>query len=176
MQASNFKRLTMWSYSEKEGITEISGGYEEITGYSEEDFKSSNKLWHEFIHPDDKLYFQQAMESLKNKQKCEVNVEYRIIRKDGMIRNVVGTVRKEVQNTEEIFYGYVVDVTKEPKNLSLKHYKRGLSNLLQYSIDVLFNTKDDRDERVNDILKTLGEMVRADRTYIFENINQLIRI
>lgn len=172
MKISNFEKLTIWSYSDEKGITEISGGYEEITGYSEEDFKKRNKLWHQFVHPDDKLYFERAMKSLEKKQKGKVDVEYRIIRKDGMIRNVVGTVRKEKQDGDVIFKGYVVDVTKEPKDLSLKDHKRGLSNLLQYSIDILFNTETDRNERVNRILQTLGELVQADRTYIFDNINQ----
>lgn len=172
MRIPSFKTLTIWQYSEEKGITDITGGYEEITGYTEQDFRSTEKLWRKFIHPDDRTHFQQAMKKLDEKKLEEVNLEYRIVRKDGLIRNVVGTVRRVEKKGDVIFTGYIVDVTKDSKDLSLKHYKKGLSSLLQYSIEILFDTEEDRDKRVDTILETLGKLVRADRTYIFENVSQ----
>jgi PAS domain S-box-containing protein len=65
-------------------VIQISNGCEKLYGYKPADFLANNRLWFELIHPEDKHIVDDEDEILKRGE--HVNKQYRIIRKDNVIR------------------------------------------------------------------------------------------
>ncbi len=63
----------------------ISGKMKELTGYSAQEFIEDHKLWGSIIHPDDKTFVWQKVKEHR-RQKMILDIEYRIITRDGSIK------------------------------------------------------------------------------------------
>lgn len=167
ISAKKFPNLVLWSRGKDDTLLELQGNVEELYGYSKQDFYKNSNLWFELIHPEDKEYLQKAQKLLNEKEEGSVNVQYRVIRADNKIRNLLGVMTKTSENGTVVYSGYVVDVSYRKQEKELETHKKSLLNLLGDSISKSFNLEKDRLERVNEVLGRLGEITNADRVYIF---------
>jgi len=164
----NLPNLTIWKSDENFNSLVFEGNVEELTGYSKEDFIHNPTLWRELIHPDDKVYIQNALSLLKEgKQSC-VDVNFRIIRKGNAIRNIMGAVSSLNSDCETGYKGYYVDISHRNQEHDLETHKKSLLNLLGDSIAKSFDLEKNRVDRVNEVLGSLGKITNADRVYIFD--------
>src|SRR6056297_325586 len=165
---NNLPNLTIWKSDENFNSLVFEGNVEELTGYSKEDFIHNPTLWRELIHPDDKVYIQNALSLLKEgKQSC-VDVNFRIIRKGNAIRNIMGAVSSLNSDCETGYKGYYVDISHRNQEHDLETHKKSLLNLLGDSIAKSFDLEKNRVDRVNEVLGSLGKITNADRVYIFD--------
>ena len=67
----------------------------------------------DLVHPDDRAYFMETIERMKKGVK-DVDVTFRIVRKDGTMVNIIGRARTEVGPHGEVkgVFGSVMDVTE----------------------------------------------------------------
>ncbi|MDR9418656.1 ATP-binding protein [Gracilimonas sp.] len=163
-----FKSLIVWSNNESGDQLTQEGDLENFYGYSQSDFESDTDLWFKVIHPDDKPYFQKAIRELKKLQDGSVNVQYRIIRKDSIVRNVLGVINRKDKDGQGQYTGYLVDVSHRNQNYDAKTRRKNILNLLSDSISTSFDITKSRKEIVHKVLSRLGEITNADRVYIFD--------
>lgn len=89
----------------------ISGAFETITGYTEEEYNARGG-WKSLLHPEDLLIDKQDLERLQTNHK--LITEIRIIRKDGQVRWVriyAHPIWNETQNRLEGIYGAVQNIS-----------------------------------------------------------------
>jgi PAS domain S-box-containing protein len=72
--------------NEKRVPVSMDGTVEEITAYSREDFVSGRVKWAEIVVPEDRPLFVENMKMLESNASSSLEMEYRIMRKDGEIR------------------------------------------------------------------------------------------
>ncbi|MBU4199011.1 MAG: PAS domain S-box protein [Verrucomicrobia bacterium] len=92
------------------------GKLEAITGYTWEDFSKKGLNWFDIMHPDDKKEL--VKQELKNTAaKKPIDLEYRIIRKDGGIRWVCQRIAPHLKEdgTPEFMQGMIIDITERKK-------------------------------------------------------------
>ena len=65
-------------------VIQISATCEKVYGYKQAEFMANHELWFEIIHPDDKHIIENEDEELR--RGGQVNNQYRIIRRDKIIR------------------------------------------------------------------------------------------
>lgn len=163
-----FQSLIIWSNNEAVDRLNLKGDIEHFYGYTESDFKKDNDLWYKVIHPDDKEYLKEALSKLDKAKSGYVNVQYRIIRKDSVVRNVLGVIKRNVVNSKVEYNGYLVDVSHKHQSFDASSRRKNILNLLSDSISISFDSFKNRKERVNEVLSRLGEITKADRVYIFD--------
>ena len=69
-----------------EGMIYCSPSSERITGYPADEFTQNSHLIFDIIHPDDLQRFQDLMTNEASARACDHEIQYRIIRKDGLLR------------------------------------------------------------------------------------------
>lgn len=92
----------------------LHGTVEEITGYSEEEFISSQP-WKKIIHPEDLPRISQEEEKIRNSpHKTYGEIDFRIIRRDGKIKWVHEIYQKIPGNnrTSDRYQGAIYDITE----------------------------------------------------------------
>ncbi|MHA2364143.1 MAG: PAS domain-containing sensor histidine kinase [Candidatus Hodarchaeales archaeon] len=62
------------------------GAVEEITGYTEDEFINGNPRWDQIIHPEDVNEVYKHLDDMRSLPDNLIEIEHRIIRKDGQIR------------------------------------------------------------------------------------------
>jgi PAS domain S-box-containing protein len=97
----------------------ISPSIYEITKYIDDEFIRDIRLWTKIIHPDDKKNIISKLKRvLKDRVRQQVELEYRILGKQGSliwVRNKLNFVRNEFGEIEKIF-GLLSDITLTKKN------------------------------------------------------------
>ncbi len=95
------------------------GALEEITGFSEEEFIEGGIRWDQIIHPDDIELFLERTDYLLRVPSSSAEIEYRIIRKDGVVRWLSEHIQSvcNVRGEPAYIQGFVYDITrhKEPE-------------------------------------------------------------
>jgi len=90
----------------------ISGRARDLTGYAAEEFMDNPELWSSIIHPDDRAYVWKTMEEHRQ-SKTKLDVEYRIITRDGDVRWVRDTATPSLGDSGDItrIDGFMQDIT-----------------------------------------------------------------
>lgn len=95
------------------------GALREITGFSEEEFIEGGIRWDQIIHPDDIDLFLERTDYLLRVPSSSAEIEYRIIRKDGVVRWLSEHIQSvcNVRGEPAYIQGFVYDITrqKEPE-------------------------------------------------------------
>jgi diguanylate cyclase (GGDEF)-like protein/PAS domain S-box-containing protein len=96
----------------------INGSVSQITGYSSQTLLADNQLWDEIIHPDDQAWVNDARMRLKNEIGAVVELEYRIIHKNGEIRWINELMQNTVDEMGNLRFiqGTCYDVTERKKS------------------------------------------------------------
>ncbi len=91
----------------------LSGRMEELTGYPPGQFLQDPQLWSAVVHPDDRAYVWEKVEEHR-KNKCPLDVEYRIVTKDGTVKWVRDRATPMVDENGEILRinGFMEDITE----------------------------------------------------------------
>ena len=90
------------------------GAVEEITGYKAEEFIEGKPRWDQVIHPDDLSIILKEAEGIRSIPNAAVDLEYRIVRKDGQtgwVHEMCQNVCDDSGNTVK-FQGTILDITK----------------------------------------------------------------
>ncbi len=90
----------------------ISGRARDLTGYAAEDFMDNPELWSSVIHPDDRAFVWKTMREHRC-SKTKLDVEYRIITRDGDVRWVRDTATPSLDDSGDItrIDGFMQDIT-----------------------------------------------------------------
>lgn len=160
-----------WSYSADSNELSQDGAVEDIYGYSKSDFQQNKNLWYEVIYPEDRKYLDFSMESLDKINNNELPVQYRIIHKDGYVKNVLGTIKVEERSGRTIYSGFIIDISIHKESMTTKEYHDNLLSLLNHSIEKLYSGEENRIKRVNLLLKELAELMSVGRITLYKNIS-----
>jgi PAS domain S-box-containing protein len=171
IQLNNFDSVFFWKTDKYQKSLDIEGSVEQLYGFTKEEILGDPQLWFTLIHPEDKPYVKNVIESLDRLDSGSSIVQYRLIRRDSIILNVFGEICKVNLNGETTFQGYLVDITKREQYFDYKTRRESLLTLLSESISDSFNLAIDRQTRVATVLGNLGKITNADRVYIFDKIS-----
>lgn len=168
IKLNSFKNLLIWSRDQNGLVTFDKNSLELIFGYEKDEYIKNENLWFEIIYPDDKTYFMNAINEAKLSEEKRVNVQFRVIGKDSIIRNLLGEICFHAEYDQVKYSGYVVDVSSRNQNFDINKHRKNLLNLLSQSISSSFELEINRLDRVNKVLGSLGEITKVDRVYIFD--------
>ncbi|MHA1124285.1 MAG: PAS domain S-box protein [Candidatus Heimdallarchaeota archaeon] len=92
------------------------GAVEGITGYTEEELKNLTK-WYDIMHPEDLAFYQEICDQLNNETNAVIDVEYRIIRKDGQIKwlHEIGQNICDENGKPQLIQGAIYDISERKR-------------------------------------------------------------
>ncbi len=143
--AENINEIFFLSDPDKKKMLYISPAFEKIWGQSVESLYKSPTSFADLVYPDDKAKIQTALND--QAKGVEVNIEFRIVKKDGSIR-WINTRAYPVFNKDGKLYriaGVSTDITeKKTTEIALKESEERFKNLISLSpvgIVILQNNK-----------------------------------
>jgi PAS domain S-box-containing protein len=169
-------RVGIWDEDHISGEKYYSPMMYAILGYRPLEVEPSEEIWAKHIHPEDLDLVNQKNRALIASG-TNLEMEFRIIRKDNEIiwvQSKTQVIRDERNKTIRIT-GTVSDITRQKTIESeLRRNEEILKrNILQHevvaNISFILNTNKPIDEKINNVLRALGEFTQASRVYIFEN-------
>ncbi|MFC1549471.1 PAS domain S-box protein [Nitrospirota bacterium] len=91
------------------------GAVEEITGYTEDEFKASSPRWDQIIHEEDLPLLREKFSEISTTANCTQERVYRIIRKDGETRWVQEIIQSKSNGSPAPRYveGVIFDITRK---------------------------------------------------------------
>ncbi|HKI53387.1 MAG TPA: PAS domain-containing protein [Anaerolineales bacterium] len=147
----------------------ISPQIENLTGYTAAEWMSKPDFWKTLVHPDDIDGVQADLERYVTTGARTIS-EYRLKTKDNRwvwVRDEA-IVIKDDNGKPQYVHGVYIDITDQ-KTAELKVKQRGLIlNAVAETAQLLLKTRDWRD-KINTILKLLGQATGASHAYIFIN-------
>lgn len=168
--ALSFESIMFWSNSKSlDKLTQWSA-VEEMTGFTDQDFQENQSLWFDMIYEEDQDYFLGIIQKMDKYDEIEIPVEYRITRKDGSIRFLMGIVKKDVK-LDTFYSGYLIDLSKRNNFRNTQTYRDSLVAHLSNSVYSLFDNSDTFSTSVNRVLEQLSQLSMVDRIYIFKSKN-----
>jgi PAS domain S-box-containing protein len=153
----------IWSASyPDEKVLFVSPSIEKLFGVKTDEFEADIRLWHRFIHLEDRQKVMDAYTELKNTGKSMA--EFRITSPDGSVKWL-----------QEANY-YVTDKDGRPVRIDgsikditgQKEFQYTLEFMVQMAKAFINVPVENLSEEINKALNTIGEYVDADRTYIFD--------
>lgn len=122
-----------YTFSSKRGALFWSAKVTETLGFTHDDMKKDPFLWYNSIHPEDKGYIDNIVNTLKNRESC--HFEYRIKNTKGVYVRLKETILNVTVNDDEIiFEGQAEDISELEKIESKLSYK---DRLLKKIIEIL---------------------------------------
>ncbi len=108
------------------------GAMEEISGYTTHELTSMNPKWIDIVHPDDQEMVKSEFNRLLSPQCTIIDIEYRIIRKDGLIRWVheIGQTICNERNDPIWIHGVIYDISERKRSEEIQAKQRDISNSL----------------------------------------------
>lgn len=159
-----FDTLVFWSNSNDSKNLKIEGAVEEIYGYTTEEFQEIETLWYDVIHPDDKRYLDFTTKNMDRYNSKEASVKYRIIRKDGTVKNVLGTIKKSGKSH---YSGYLMDLSGHHERHMFEVSNEKILLLLQEAIYLLYQIGDNRHHQVRTVFERLSDLLQIDNIYFY---------
>ena len=140
-----------------------------LSGYSVDEIYQTNDILLNIIHPDDvTIVFNGFTKRIKGEK--NLALRYRIRHKDGhsvLVQDLGAVI--EAEDGTRLLQGMVMDVSTwnltEGKLLILDQFE-GLFNDIRKKLAIA--TIDDWPANVNYILRVIGKLIEADRSYVFE--------
>ncbi|MBC8170731.1 MAG: PAS domain-containing protein [Anaerolineae bacterium] len=108
----------LWLYSiAEEGVIYVNPAYERLWGQPATDFYRDPTIFVKSIHPEDRAYVDEKLPRQREKN-CPYDVEYRIIRPDGVVRRVRDRAFNILNDQGEIYriVGIAEDITERYEN------------------------------------------------------------
>lgn len=142
----------------------------QIFGLSKEEFGASYEAFMSTIHPDDrKMVDDDVKEAIEERRMHDVT--HRIIKPNGDVRIVRERAKIYYANNEATrIAGTTQDVTEE-RILQIELEENLACQNVLSEIALKINRKETFENKINSVLKTLGETTNVSRAYIFENFN-----
>lgn len=166
----SFESIMFWSNSKSLDKLTQWGAVEEMTGFTDQDFQENHTLWFDMIYEEDQDYFLGIIQKMNKYDEIEIPVEYRITRKDGSIRFLMGIVKKDVK-LDTFYSGYLIDLSKRNNFRNTQTYRDSLVAHLSNSVYSLFDNSDTFSTSANRVLEQLSQLSMVDRIYIFKSKN-----
>jgi PAS domain S-box-containing protein len=93
----------------------LEGSWESLTGYTKEDFISGKISWSSITFAEDASTIKCELEKLLSENNYVLDIEYRIVHKNGEVRWVRDIAQKIFDNTDKTFFvrGMILDIGKE---------------------------------------------------------------
>jgi PAS domain S-box-containing protein len=147
----NLDAITFRSHLDDASFVYIHGPVEEITGYAKDDFMLHHLKWHRLVYVEDRSQFfnDPSNKAFKTHRRYSATREYRISRKDGVIRWVFEASHNITDKTGKpvCIEGIILDVT-ERKQMEAALEKRvialmkPLNKVDDIDLEILFNLND----------------------------------
>ena len=116
---------------EQPEIIFITGSIERLIGYSAAEIYADRQLWLNIIHPDDRERVLAAFARCKN-EGAGFEIEYRIINKDGSVRQVIDKGEPFLNDKGEItqIEGIITDVSeqKQAEEVQLPEIRKAIES------------------------------------------------
>ena len=142
----------------------------QIFGLSKEEFGASYEAFMSTIHPDDrKMVDDDVKDSIEERRMHDVT--HRIIKPNGDVRIVRERAKiYYVNNKATRIAGTTQDVTEE-RILQIELEENLACQNVLSEVALKINGQEPFEDKINSVLKTLGEITDVSRAYIFENFN-----
>ncbi len=149
----------------------VSDSCGQIYGYTPDEFKANPNLWFDIVYDDDKAYVEEQNAKMYTGEKLEV--QYRIVRKDGKIRWLNFKMLPIIDDLGQInrINGVIADITdkKKDEQIIASAYK-ALNNIFDTIDEVLYSV-DLRAGRVKHISKACEKLYGYTPEDFYEDIN-----
>lgn len=129
--AQNFQGIVYRIRTDNKPIF-YNGAMKEISGYTSEELTSMNPKWMDIIHPDDQEMVKSEFIRLLTSQCFFIETEYRIIRKNGLVRWVheIGQTICDENNDPIWIHGAIYDISDRKRSEEIQAKQREISNSL----------------------------------------------
>jgi PAS domain S-box-containing protein len=142
-----------------------------MLGYQPDEIEPYISAWNNLVHPDDKWHVEMTLEKHLNGEIPFYRNEYRIKAKDGDWKWILYTgkvIERDNKGLPLRVLGTFIDITVQ------KEYEVQLeNNLLQQKllseIAIQLNSVENFQEKINSVLRTIGEFTDVSRVLVFEN-------
>lgn len=149
----------------------VSDSCRQIYGYTPDEFKANPNLWFDIVYEEDKAYVEEQNAKMYTGEKLEV--QYRIVRKDGKIRWLNFKMLPIIDDLGQInrINGVIADITdkKKDEQIIASAYK-ALNNIFDTIDEVLYSV-DLRVGRVKHISKACEKLYGYTAEDFYEDIN-----
>ncbi len=149
----------------------VSDSCRQIYGYTPDEFKANPNLWFDIVYEDDKAYVQEQNARMYTGEKLEV--QYRIVRKDGKIRWLNFKMLPIIDEHGQInrINGVIADITdrKKDEQIIASAYK-ALNNIFDTIDEVLYSV-DVRAGRVKHISKACEKLYGYKAEDFYEDVD-----
>lgn len=161
-----------WLGSEGYPTEYVSPNVTTLTGYQPIDFTSGIITFTDVIHPDDlERILDEMARYAADRWRSSFEQEFRIIRKDGKIAWIYEftTIIRDDNGLITGYESYVLDNTIRKQTEASLAYNRQFEHLLSALANQFINASPERiDAVIHKALQAIGELVKADRSYIFQ--------
>ncbi len=137
------------------------GAMEEISGYTSEELTSMNPKWIDIVHPDDQEMVTSEFIHLLSLQCVFIEIEYRIIRKDGLVRWVheIGQTICDESSTPIWIHGAIYDISERKRSEEIQAKQR--------EINISLAATSNLSEALSVVLEVTSEMDVVDSGSIY---------
>lgn len=161
----------LWDWNIKTGETYFNNQWFTMLGYTSGEIKQDITAWENLLHPDDKKYVYKELQQHLNGHTPIYRTEHRLRTKSGKWKWVLDTGRvteRDKDGNPLRAVGTHIDITErmEAEEALKKNLKQ---QEIISEISITLNTLGDFDDKINTIIKTVGEHLNVSRVYIFED-------
>ncbi|MCG8617024.1 MAG: PAS domain S-box protein [Desulfobacterales bacterium] len=128
----NFQGIAFRSFG-KTAVEFITGNVKTITGYDKTDFRNERVNYYDLIHPEDRKWYQQEIETFRNGEALTARRDYRITDKEGKVHWVVENVTRITDSGGRTGVdGTIQDIThRKQAEAQINLLKKAIDNLAE---------------------------------------------
>lgn len=167
-QALEAANIGIWEWNLQTGEVRLSYNVEQIIGLKNKFDKQAQNYLTSIVEEDRNTVADTITRAIRNK--ADFTVEHRVASPDGSVRWIEGNgkVIFDAYGKALSLTGTVKDITeRRKKDAELKQRDQLFTSLAQITSELILHT--DWEKAIPSILQLLGEMMRVDRVYIFQN-------
>lgn len=162
----------------KSSFPYVSDAVIEITGRPTEELRESAGPLMDRIHPEDRPGFQESIET-SSKTLDPWRREYRMIDPAGKLRWFeAGAIPQKREDGSTLWHGFAYDISDRKKTEQELAYRANFQGLMtEMATRFIRVSADHMDEAFHHMLERVGQLVEADRAYIFQfNLNRRVAV